>query len=124
VPHRDINVVRDCYASLRELVIHNPGGWDDGNTLSRVGELCREAIAALVDDECHARLRAVHAQAAELYSSDGHRKWARASMSGADYLRLQMLIALEALNTRLFLIANERDRASLFEDDKLRFAGK
>jgi hypothetical protein len=32
-------------------------------------------------------------------------------MSGADYLRLQILISLEALNTRLFFLQALRDRA-------------
>ncbi len=32
-------------------------------------------------------------------------------MSGADYLRLQILISLEALNTRLFFLQTLRDRA-------------
>ncbi|MND08823.1 hypothetical protein D3C83_317220 [compost metagenome] len=52
-------------------------------------------------------------QAAELFSTDGHNKWARKSMSGADYLRLQILISLEALNTRLFFIDTLRSRKGL-----------
>jgi hypothetical protein len=126
VAHRDIKIVRDCYASLRELVIHNPGGWDDAASLDRAEELCRAAIAALPDDECHARLRSVQAQAGALYSRDAHLKWVRPSMSGADYLRLQMLIALEALNTRLFFIAAQRDRGSLsaLEDEEVPFPSK
>lgn len=112
MPHKDIRVVRHCYASVRELVIHNPGGWDDLQTRSRVEELCRAAIAAFDDAECHARLRAVQSQAEELYSREGHRKWSRASMSGADYLRLQILITLEALNTRLFFIASQHEEVA------------
>jgi hypothetical protein len=33
-------------------------------------------------------------------------------MSGADYLRLQILIALEVVNTRLFMIDALRNRAA------------
>jgi hypothetical protein len=33
-------------------------------------------------------------------------------MSGADYLRLQILIALEVINTRLFMIDALRNRAA------------
>ena len=108
--HKDIKEVRDCYAALRELVIHNSGGWDDASSREKVQRLCAAGMATLADEECRSRLRAVWAQAAELYSGDGHRKWARASMSGADYLRLQILISLEALNTRLFFIDTERSR--------------
>ncbi|MND02054.1 hypothetical protein D3C83_213010 [compost metagenome] len=50
-------------------------------------------------------------QSAELYSAEGHGKWARKNMSGADYLRLQILISLEAFNTRLFFLQTLRDRA-------------
>ena len=111
--HKDIKEVRDCYAALRELVIHNSGGWDDAASREKVQRLCATGIAALKDEECHSRLRAILSQAAELYSGDGHRKWARASMSGADYLRLQILIALEALNTRLFFVDTQRSRRSV-----------
>jgi hypothetical protein len=52
----------------------------------------------------------VVAQAGDVYSRSGHQKWDRGSMSGADYLRLQILIGLEAVNTRLFFIENARDR--------------
>ncbi len=66
--------------------------------------LCEAAIAALDDPECRQRLRAVDQHAAELFSDDEHRKWDRPHMTGADYLRLQILIALEGVNTRLFFL--------------------
>jgi len=112
VAYTDVLEVRDCYARLRELVIHHAGGWDDAATRAKVEELCSAAMVALDDLECRERLRAVMSQASELFSSDGHRKWARKNMSGADYLRLQMLIALEAVNTRLFFIDTLRNRAA------------
>lgn len=108
----DLKEVRDCYAGLRELVIHNSGGWDDAETRAKVERLCGAGIAALDDPECRERLHSVQAQAGELFSREGHLKWARKSMSGADYLRLQILIALEALNTRLFFIDTLRNRAA------------
>lgn len=110
--YTDLKEVRDCYARLRELVILNSGGWDDADTRARVEQLCGAGIAALDDPECRERLRSVQAQAAELFSPEGHLKWARRNMSGADYLRLQILIALEALNTRLFFIDTHRNRAA------------
>lgn len=110
-PYNDLREVRQRYGALRDLVIQNPGGWDDLVTRSRVQALCQEAQAALADAECHERLRAVERQSAELYSEELHRPWGRKSMSGADYLRLQILISLEALNTRLFFLQTLRDRA-------------
>ena len=108
----DLKEVRDCYASLRDLVIQNSGGWDDADSRRKVQRLCSTAIAVLDDAECRERLSAVRTQAEELFSREGHLKWARKNMSGADYLRLQMLISLEALNTRLFFIDTVRRRAS------------
>jgi hypothetical protein len=109
----DLNEVREHYATLRELFILNPGGWDDSNSLARVEQLCRAGMAALADGECRQRLARVEAQAAELYSRNAHERWARRTMSGADYLRLQILITLEALNARLCLLKALRKRDSL-----------
>lgn len=108
--YKDIKQVREHYATLRELVILNNGGWEDATTRKKVEELCGAGAAALDDKECHERLRLVREQAGELFSKSAHLKWARKNMTGADYLRLQMLIALEALNTRLFFIETLRNR--------------
>lgn len=111
--YTDLKEIRSCYSRLRDLVIQNSGGWDDVETRARVETLCQGGMNALDDAECRERLRAVLAQAAELFSADGHNKWARKSMSGADYLRLQILISLEALNSRLFFIDTLRSRKEL-----------
>ena len=110
--YTDLNQVRDCYARLREVVIHNPGGWEDVDSRAKVERLCEAATLALDDSECRERLRTVRTQAGELFSREGHQKWKRHNMSGADYLRLQILIALEAVNTRLFFIDTLRARTS------------
>lgn len=108
--YADLKRVRENYVTLRELVILHPGGWDDAASRSKIERLCNAAIVALDDPECRARLRAVVVQAGDVYSGSGHQKWDRGGMSGADYLRLQILIGLEAVNTRLFFIENARDR--------------
>ena len=108
----DIKEVRDCYATLRDLVIHNSGGWDNAESRRKVERLCSKAIAVLNDAECQERLRTVKTQAEDLFSREGHVKWSRKNMTGADYLRLQMLISLEALNTRLYFIDAIRQRTT------------
>ena len=108
----DLDEVRKQYAALRELVIHNPGGWDDVASRERVKLLVERAANTLEDAECMQQLRRVESHAAALYSEDGHAKWQRKSMSGADYLRLQILIALEVINTRLFMIDALRNRSA------------
>ena len=132
--YKDLRLVRDAYTALRELIIRNNGGWDDVESRSKVARLCSAGAAALDDAECRERLRAVQVQAAELFSREGHLKWTRKNMSGADYLRLQILIALEALNTRVFFIDTLRSRASSqkpgedlappFEHQEVPFPGK
>jgi len=116
--YKDLREVRNCYTALRELIIRTNGGWDDVESRAKVAGLCNAGVGALDDAECRERLRAVQAQAAELFSRDGHLKWTRKNMSGADYLRLQILIALEALNTRLFFIDTLRSRASSQQPDE------
>jgi hypothetical protein len=118
VSYTDIKQVRETYVTLRELVIHHPGGWDDVAARLKVDRLCEAAMRVLDDAECCDRLCAVRAQASELYSREAHLKWGRASMRGADYLRLQMLIALEALRTRLFFIEATRNRGSFEQPDE------
>lgn len=108
----DLEEVRKQYAALRELVIHNPGGWDDAASRERVQTLVGRALNALEDTECLQQLRHVQNYAFALYSAEEHTKWQRKSMSGADYLRLQILIALEVVNTRLFMIDAMRNRAT------------
>ena len=108
----DLEEVRKQYSALRDLVIRNPGGWNDVASRERVVHLCDRAIEALDDTECTQQLRRVQSQAAALYSEEEHAKWQRKSMTGADYLRLQILIALEVVNTRLFMIDALRNRAA------------
>lgn len=112
VAYPDLEEVRKQYAALRELVIHNPGGWDDAATRERVDYLVARGIDALDDADSKQQLRRVQAHAAALYSGEEHAKWQRKSMSGADYLRLQILIALEVINTRLFMIDALRNRSA------------
>jgi len=108
--YKDLGEVRAHYAALRDLISHNPGGREDVATRAKVSVLCEAAIAVLDDAECRQRLRLVDQHAGELFSDGEHRKWDRAKMTGADYLRLQILIALEAVNTRLLCLSATRDR--------------
>ena len=108
--YKDLNEVREHYAAIRDLIAENPGGREDAVTLGNVSVLCEAAIDALQDPECRQHLRLVDQHAAALFSAEEHRKWERPSMTGAEYLRLQILIALEAVNTRLRCLSARRDR--------------
>ena len=110
--YKDLRDVREHYAALRDLIAHTAGGRDDAVARAKVAVVCEAAVAALDDPECRQRLRAVERHAAELFSGAEHRKWDRKHMSGADYLRLQIFIALEGVNTRLFFLDALRDRST------------
>ena len=108
--YKDLTEVREHYSAIRDLITGTPGGREDAVTLGNVSVLCEAAIAALQDPECRQHLRLVDQHAAQLFSAEEHCKWDRPDMTGADYLRLQILIALEAVNTRLLSLSAGRDR--------------
>jgi hypothetical protein len=49
--------------------------------------------------------------AEDLFSEAGHLKWDRKNMGGADFLRLQMLRALDSFHNRIFAIEAMRRAA-------------
>jgi hypothetical protein len=97
----DLDDARKQHAALLEIVIHNRGGWSDRMSLGRIIELCRTASSAIDDQECRRAVALVAAYAADLFSEQAHQKWDRGSISGADFLRLEILRALHAFNLRL-----------------------
>ena len=45
--YKDLKEIREHYATLRELVIQNSGGWDDAESRAKVERLCSAGMAAL-----------------------------------------------------------------------------
>ena len=66
--------------------------------------LCQEASEAVDDAYCREKLRVVGEFAAEMLSHSEHGRWGRDSMSGAEFLRQQVLNALELFASRLYSI--------------------
>jgi hypothetical protein len=104
----DLDKARECHGALREIFIHHPGGWADRDALHRVEKLAWQAMTALKDAECQEKMGIVEHYAAALYSEAEHHKWRMASLPGADFLRLQILRALVAFNSRLLAIEAAR----------------
>lgn len=100
----DLEDARRHHAALLEVLIHHPGGWADRASLSKVLELCRAASVAIDDAECAEQIRIVAAYAADLYSEQAHKKWSRSNITGADFLRLEMVRALHSFSRRLSAI--------------------
>ncbi|HZQ75381.1 MAG TPA: hypothetical protein VFB08_20900 [Burkholderiales bacterium] len=98
----NIGRVRTHLAALQDLVRRHSGSGPDWRALRRVVALCQEASDAIEDDYCRAKLHVVSEYCAELFSSAEHGRWRRDSMSGAVFLTLQILNALELCNSRLY----------------------
>jgi hypothetical protein len=106
--YQDLEKARECHEALREIFIHHPGGWHDKNALQRVEQLAWQAMTLVKDAECQEKMGIVEHYAAALYSESAHHNWRMSSLPGADFLRLQILRALVAFQSRLFAIEAAR----------------
>lgn len=99
---RDMAEARRLHAALREIVARHAGEAADFRALRRVLALCQAASEAVDDAYCREKLRLAGEYAAEMLSHNEHAKWGRDSMSGAEFLRQQVLNALELYASRLY----------------------
>ena len=101
-PTFDLQEARSFHASLRQIVERHSGTASDFRALRRVLDLCRRAAEAIDDRYCRDKLRLVEDFCAEMFSHSEHAKWERESMSGAEFLKQQILGALELFHSRLY----------------------
>jgi hypothetical protein len=101
--YADLDQARTHHAALRE-VFQRAEDWSDLAALRRVEALCRECAAAVADPYCREELGIVADYAAELFSQRSHRKYESESLPGAEFLRLQILKALDSFHSRLYSI--------------------
>jgi hypothetical protein len=106
--YADLEKARECHAALREIFIHHPGGWADKDALYRAEKLAWRAMTAVKDPDCQEKMGVVEHYAAALYSESEHHNWRMSSLPGADFLRLQILRALVAFQSRLYAIEAAR----------------
>jgi hypothetical protein len=103
--YSDIDEARRRHACLKDVFAHHCADWAARTEeLRRVETLCREAAAAIGDPQCREEMGIVGDYAAELFARGEHRKWESESMSGAEFLRLQILKALDTFHSRLYSI--------------------
>jgi hypothetical protein len=95
---------------MRDLIIHRLGGSRDERTLRKLQDLSRKAASAIDDSDCKRLLSAVDGYGADLFSESGHLKWAQTQISGANFLRLQILRELDAFRARLLQLQFETTR--------------
>jgi len=97
----DLDDARRHHGALLEIILHHPGGWSDRASLNKIVGLCRVACAAIDDAQCAEQLRIVAQYATDLFSEQDHKKWERINVSGADFLRLEIMRALHSFSRRL-----------------------
>ena len=106
----DLETARRHYSAMRDLIIHHRGGSRNEPALRKLWGLSRKAAAAIDDSDCKRLLSAVDGYGANLFSESGHLKWAQAQISGADFLRLQILRELDDFHARLLQLQLEAIR--------------
>jgi hypothetical protein len=109
----NVSLVRSHLTALQDLVRKHSAGGPDWRALRRAVTLCEQASDALDDDYCRAKLHVVSEYCAELFSSPEHGRWRRDSISGAVFLALQILNALELCSSRLYSLEATRLGARL-----------
>lgn len=102
--HCDLDEARAHHASLRQIIERHSGVASDFRALRRVLDLCRRAADAIDDRYCREKLRLVEDFAAEMFAHSEHDKWQRESISGAEFLKQQIVGALELFSSRLYSI--------------------
>ncbi len=89
-----MDTARDYYHAMRELVLRHPGGRSCEASLARLRQLCQAAEREAPDADCRARLAAIEAHAAILFSGCGSGNW----------VRRRILVELEEFRTRLYFL--------------------
>jgi hypothetical protein len=89
-----MDLARDCYHAMRELVLRHPGGRSNEASLATLRKLCHIAEKAAGDADCSARLAAIEAHAAMLFSGCG----------SGNGVRRRILAELEEFRTRLYFL--------------------
>ena len=107
----DIDEARAQHAALKLIVERHPGAASDYRSLRRVLDLCRRAAEVIDDRYCRDKLRLVEDFSAEMFSHGENR---------AQFLRQQILNALELFHSRLYSLETARRRATPKTGEALR----
>ena len=119
----DLEAARSHHSALKLIIARHVGSNADLRALRRVVDLCRSLAEALDDEYCREKVRVVAEYAAEMLAHSEHGKWQRESMSGAEFLKQQILGALELFHSRLYsieMLRRSAARASLARIEPLR----
>jgi len=97
----DLDDARRHHGALRTFFLRS---FDVGDVqqLRKLESLCAQAAAAVSDDCCRQEMVIVVGYATELFSQRTARKYESESLSGNEFLRLQILKALDSFHSRLY----------------------
>jgi hypothetical protein len=101
VNYADLDKARLHHAALTDIFRRHHGGAEDRVMLRQVEDLCRETSDAVDDALCRETLGSVADYAAQMFSDRKHRKWDQNGLPGVEFLRLQILHALDSLLSRI-----------------------
>jgi hypothetical protein len=107
--HEDLERAMAVQKELQEIFRKRVGGWRDEETLERVRRLCFESRMAANDGYCREQIGAIESHSNELFSARKHRKLDAERLTGAEYLRLQIVTAIHSLGSRLELLQRDLD---------------
>ena len=93
---------RRLHAAIKDICAHHTGDAPDFRAFSRVLALLQAARDAVDDAYCHEKLRLAGEYAAEMLARAEHARWGRDADSGLDFLRQQVLNALDLFASRLY----------------------
>ncbi|HEX6267051.1 MAG TPA: hypothetical protein VFZ81_09160 [Burkholderiales bacterium] len=102
MPITNLEAARRHHKALKQFFASRTGEAADLRALRHVLTLCDAASAAVDDDYCREKLRVVGEYAAEMLGHGDRARWGRDPASGAEFLRQQVLNALELLASRLY----------------------
>jgi len=106
--YADLEQAREQIAVVQDLLAERLGGQDDPVLLGTLELLLGSAARSLGDTLFYQRLFELRIYAQAFFSSQAHLSWGRAPLTGAEYLRLQLLKTLNALSARLLTIEEAR----------------
>jgi hypothetical protein len=100
----DLDEARRHYAALKDIFAGLAGAQADSDALRRVEEHCWAATVAVDDARCREEIGIVGDYAAGIFSSRKRRIWEHSPVTGAEFLRLQILKTLDSFNSRIHSI--------------------
>jgi hypothetical protein len=109
----DLDEARRHHNALRMLFLRGDEDSAVRPPLRNVESLCRAAAAAVDDPYCREEMGIIADFAAELYSHRNHRRYESQSLPGGEFLRRQILKALDAYASRIHSLEAVRRAARL-----------